>query len=402
MAKDDLIYMDYNSTTPVDPTVLDAMLPYLRSIYGNAASRSHPFGWQAEAAVTKAREQLAQLLEVQAKEVVFASGATEAVNLAIKGIYRAYATKGNHIITVKTEHKAVLDVCEQLEKEGAKVTYMDVNPDGSIDYNVLEQLITNSTILVAAMWANNETGTIHDMATIGNICSRKGVLLMSDATQAVGKIPVLPREAGVHILALSAHKVYGPKGVGALYVSATDPRIKLPAQLHGGGHERGMRSGTLNVPGIVGLGAAAELAGLYMEAEATSLASLRDRLEAGLLAIEESYLNSSAEHKLSHVTNISFKYIESEALIATFNQTVAVSTGSACTSASLEPSHVLLAQGLPSHMAHSAIRFSLGRLTTEAEIDRTIQLITKGVQALRANSPVWQMYKDGVDVDELL
>jgi len=303
---------------------------------------------------------------------------------------------------VKTEHKAVLDVCEQLEKEGAKVTYMDVNADGSIDYNVLEQLITNSTILVAAMWANNETGTIHDMATIGNICSRKGVLLMSDATQAVGKIPVLPREAGVHILALSAHKVYGPKGVGALYVSATDPRIKLPAQLHGGGHERGMRSGTLNVPGIVGLGAAAELAGLYMEAEATSLASLRDRLEAGLLAIEESYLNSSAEHKLSHVTNISFKYIESEALIATFNQTVAVSTGSACTSASLEPSHVLLAQGLPSHMAHSAIRFSLGRLTTEAKIDRTIQLITKGVQALRANSPVWQMYKDGVDVDELL
>ena len=402
MAKDDLIYMDYNSTTPVDPTVLDAMLPYLRSIYGNAASRSHPFGWQAEVAVTKAREQLAQLLEVQAKEIVFTSGATEAVNLAIKGIYRAYATKGNHIITVKTEHKAVLDVCEQLEKEGAKVTYMDVNADGSIDYNVLEQLITNSTILVAAMWANNETGTIHDMATIGNICSRKGVLLMSDATQAVGKIPVLPREAGVHILALSAHKVYGPKGVGALYVSATDPRIKLPAQLHGGGHERGMRSGTLNVPGIVGLGAAAELAGLYMEAEATSLASLRDRLEAGLLAIEESYLNSSAEHKLSHVTNISFKYIESEALIATFNQTVAVSTGSACTSASLEPSHVLLAQGLPSHMAHSAIRFSLGRLTTEAEIDRTIQLITKGVQALRANSPVWQMYKDGVDVDELL
>jgi len=402
MARQDLIYLDYNSTTPVDPTVLDAMLPYLQSVYGNASSRSHPFGWQAEAAVTKAREQVAELLGVQPKEIIFTSGATEAINLAIKGIYQAYRSKGNHIVTLQAEHSAVLDVCDQLEKEGAAITYLPVEADGTLDLNLLEVAITEETILVAAMWANNETGTIQDMAAIGQLCEQKGTMLLSDATQAVGKIPTLPKQAGVHLAAMSAHKFYGPKGVGALYVSASNPKVKVAPQLHGGGHERGLRSGTLNVPGIVGIGAAAELASLYMDAEAKHLRQLRDQLQAGLLAIEESYLNSTAPNCLGHICNVSFKYVESEALIGTFNQSIAVSTGSACTSASLEPSHVLLAQGLSEHMAHSAIRFSLGRLTTAAEIARTIELVTTGVRRLRAESPVWQMYKDGVDVDELL
>ena len=360
--KDKLIYLDNNSTTPCDPRVVDAMLPFFYENPGNAASRNHPFGWKAEEAVDYAREQIANLIEVDSKEVIFTSGATESDNLALKGVFEMYARKGNHIITVKTEHKAVLDACQKIEKMGGEVTYLDVQRDGLIDLGQLEAAIKDTTILVAVMWANNETGVIQPMKEIGDICAKHGVLLFSDATQAVGKIPVHPKEVGVHLMAFTAHKMYGPKGVGALFVNRKQPRVKVTAQMDGGGHERGMRSGTLNVPGIVGFGKAAEIAKKEMAQDAERLSKLRDRLEKALMEkLEEVYFNGHPVHRMPHVTNLSFKHVEGEGLMMTFNQNIAVSSGSACTSASLEPSYVLVALGLGDDLAHSSIRFSLGR-----------------------------------------
>jgi cysteine desulfurase len=393
------IYLDNNSTTPCDPRVVEAMLPYFYEKPGNAASRSHPFGWIAEEAVDYAREQVAQLIHADPKEIIFTSGATESDNLAIKGVYEMYKRKGNHIITVKTEHKAVLDTCDHLEKLGAEVTYLDVQYDGRVDLQALEAAIKPSTILVSVMWANNETGVIQPMKEIGEICARHGVLLFSDATQAVGKIPVNPREIGVHLIAFTSHKMYGPKGVGALYVSRKNPRVKVTAQMDGGGHERGMRSGTLNVPGIVGFGKAAELARLEMDQDAQRLSKLRDKLERELTLMEETTVNGNVDHRMPHVTNISFKHVEGEGLMMTFNQNIAVSSGSACTSASLEPSYVLVSMGLGDDLAHSSIRFSLGRFTTEEEIDQAIELVRNGVNHMRDLSPIWEMYKEGIDLN---
>lgn len=397
------IYLDNNSTTPCDPRVVEAMLPFFNENFGNAASRSHPFGWVAEEGVDYARDQVAKLLQVDAKEIIFTSGATESDNLALKGVFEMYSRKGNHIITLETEHKAVLDSCKKIEKMGGEVTYLPVERDGLVDLEKLEAAITDKTILISIMWANNETGVIQPMAEIGKLCEKHGVLFMSDATQAVGKIPTYPKEVGVHLMAFTGHKMYGPKGVGGLFVNRKNPRVKVTAQLDGGGHERGMRSGTLNVPGIVGLGTAAELARLEMEEEAKRLAALRDRLEQGLVSrLEESYINGSTEHRMPHVTNISFKHVEGEGLMMTFNQDIAVSSGSACTSASLEPSYVLMALGLGDDLAHSSLRLSLGRFSTEEEVDYAIDAIAKGVNHMRDLSPIWEMYKDGVDLDKVV
>ncbi len=394
------IYFDNNATTPCDPRVVEAMLPYFNSHFGNAASRSHPFGWVAEEGVDYARDQVAKLINVDAKEIIFTSGATEADNLALKGVFEMYSRKGNHIITLETEHKAVLDSCKKIEKMGGEVTYLPVQRDGIVDLERLEAAITDKTILVSVMWANNETGVIQPMKAIGDICAKHGVLLMSDATQAVGKIPVDPKATGVHLMAFTGHKMYGPKGVGALFVNRKNPRVKVTAQQDGGGHERGMRSGTLNVPGIVGFGTAAELARLEMDQDAARLSKLRDKLEKGLSAnLEEVYINGNTEHRMPHVTNISFKHVEGEGLMMTFNQNIAVSSGSACTSASLEPSYVLMALGLGDDLAHSSIRFSLGRFTKEEEIDIAIDMLTKGVTHMRDLSPIWEMYKEGVDLE---
>ncbi len=393
-----MIYLDNNATTPTDPRVVEAMLPFFYENPGNAASRNHPYGWVAEEAVDYAREQIANLIEVDSKEIIFTSGATESDNLGLKGVFEMYRRKGNHIITVKTEHKAILDTCDHLEKLGAEVTYLDVDSQGLIDLAELEAAIKPSTILVSVMWANNETGTIQDMKAIGDICAKHGVLFMSDATQAVGKIPVHPKEVGVHIMAFTSHKMYGPKGVGALYVSRKNPRVKLTAQMDGGGHERGMRSGTLNVPGIVGFGKAAEIAKKEMPQEMERLSKLRDKLETELLKLEEVYLNGAKHSRMPHVTNLSFKHVEGEGLMMTFNQNIAVSSGSACTSASLEPSYVLVALGLGDDLAHSSIRFSLGRFTTEEDVDYAIQAVTKGVNHMRDLSPIWEMYKEGIDL----
>ncbi|MBK8245257.1 MAG: IscS subfamily cysteine desulfurase [Saprospiraceae bacterium] len=397
------VYLDNNATTPCDPRVVEAMLPYFFEHPGNAASRSHPFGWEAESAVDIARQQIAKLIGADDKEIIFTSGATEADNLALKGVYEMYSRKGNHIITVTTEHKAVLDTCKVLEKKGAEVTYLEVGADGMIDLKALEAAIKPTTILISVMWANNETGVIQPMKEIGNICAKHGILFMSDATQAVGKIPVNPRETGVHLMAFSAHKMYGPKGVGALYVSRKDPRVKVTAQMDGGGHERGMRSGTLNVPGIVGFGKAAEIAQAEMEQEAVRLSNLRDRLENGLKSsMEEVYINGNIDHRMPHVTNMSFKHVEGEGLMMTFNQNIALSSGSACTSASLEPSYVLVALGLGDDLAHSSLRFSLGRFTTEEEVDFAIEAIRNGVNHMRDLSPIWEMYKDGIDLSTVV
>jgi cysteine desulfurase len=395
------IYLDNNSTTPTDPRVVDAMVPYFHNIFGNAASRSHPFGWEAEEAVDYAREQVANLLEVDSKEIIFTSGATEGDNLGIKGVFEMYRRKGNHIITLTTEHKAVLDTCQKIEKEGGEVTYLEVDREGLVDLKKLEAAIKPNTILVSIMWANNETGVIQPMKEIGEICKKHGVLFFSDATQAVGKIPTHPKELGVHLMAFTAHKMYGPKGVGALFVNRKGPRVKVTAQLDGGGHERGMRSGTLNVPGIVGFGKAAEIAKKEMAQDAERLSKLRDRLEEGFKKLEEVYVNGSIENRMPHVTNISFKHVEGEGLMMTFNQNIAVSSGSACTSASLEPSYVLIALGLGDDLAHSSIRFSLGRFTKEEEIDYTLEKISAGVQHMRDLSPIWEMYKEGVDIDAI-
>ena len=397
-----LIYLDNNATTPTDPRVVDAMLPFFYEKPGNAASRNHPFGWVAEEAVDYARDQVASLINVDSKEIIFTSGATESDNLALKGVFEMYKKKGNHIITLKTEHKAVLDSCDKIEKMGGEVTYLDVDDEGLVNLEALEAAIKSNTILVSIMWANNETGVIQPMKEIGAICEKHGVLFMSDATQAVGKIPVDPKEVGVHLMAFTSHKMYGPKGVGALFVNRKKPRVKVTAQLDGGGHERGMRSGTLNVPAIVGFGKAAELAQKEMEEEAKRLSALRDKLENGLNDIlEEVYVNGSVEHRMPHVTNISFKHVEGEGLMMTFNQNIAVSSGSACTSASLEPSYVLIALGLGDDLAHSSIRFSLGRFTTEEDVDYAIDAVSKGVNHMRDLSPIWEMYKEGIDLNSV-
>lgn len=401
MEKRRLIYLDNNATTPCDPRVVDIMVPYFYEKHGNAASRSHQFGWEAEDAVDYAREQIAKLLKAEDKEIIFTSGATESNNLALKGVFEMYAKKGNHIITLETEHKAILDTCKHLEKAGAEVTYLSVEENGMLDMSKLEAAIKPSTILVSIMWANNETGTIQPMREIAQICEKHGVLFHSDATQAVGKIPTYPREIGVHLMSFTAHKMYGPKGVGALYVSRKNPRVKVTAQMDGGGHERGMRSGTLNVPGIVGFGAAAEIAMNEMAQDTERLSRMRDRLERELTKLEETKVNGNPESRMPHVTNISFKHVEGEGLMMTFNQNVAVSSGSACTSASLEPSYVLVAMGLGDDLAHSSIRFSLGRFTEESDIDFAIKSVSEGVNHMRDLSPIWEMYKDGVDLTKI-
>jgi cysteine desulfurase len=395
------IYLDHNATTPCDPRVVDAMLPYFTNNFGNAASRNHPFGWQAEEAVDYAREQVAKLVSADPKEIIFTSGATEADNLAIKGVFEMYASKGNHIITCNIEHKAVLDTCKHIEKEGGEVTYLKVKDNGLVDLAEMEAAIKPTTILIAIMYANNEIGTVMPMKEISAIARKHGVLVFSDATQAVGKIPVDVNKDGIDLMAFTAHKMYGPKGVGALYVRRKNPRVKVTAQIDGGGHERGMRSGTLNVPGIVGFGKACEICRLEMSEESSRLSKMRDRLENALLQIEESYLNGDKEHRLPHVSNISFKYVEGEGLMMGFNKSIAVSSGSACTSASLEPSYVLKALGLGDDLAHSSLRFGLGRFTTDEQIDYTIKQVTDTVNKLREMSPLWEMYKEGIDMNSI-
>ena len=395
------IYLDNNATTPMDPRVLEAMTPFFLEHFGNAASRNHPFGWEAEEAVDYAREQVAKLIGADPKEIIFTSGATEGDNLGIKGIYEMYASKGNHIITATTEHKAVLDTCKHIEKSGGEVTYLQVKPDGLIDLGELEAAIRPTTILIAIMYANNEIGTIQPIRAISAIAKKHGVLLFSDAVQAVGKIPVDVNKDGIDLMAFTAHKMYGPKGVGALYVRRKNPRVKVTAQMDGGGHERGMRSGTLNVPGIVGFGKACEICMQDMEEDTKRISKLRDKLETELMKLEEAYINGSTEHRLPHVTNISFKHVEGEGLLMGFNKNIALSSGSACTSASLEPSYVLKALGLGDDLAHSSLRFGLGRFTNEEQIDYTIKAISDTVLKLRDMSPLWEMYKEGIDLSKI-
>jgi len=376
------------------------MLPYFTEKFGNAASRNHAFGWVAEEGVDYAREQVAKLIGCTEKEIIFTSGATEADNLAIKGVFEMYKDKGNHIITAVTEHKAVLDTCKHLEKNGARVTYLGVKEDGLIDLAELEAAMTPETILVSIMYGNNEIGVIQPVKEIAAIAHQHGALFMTDATQAVGKIPVDVNADGIDLMAFSAHKMYGPKGVGVLYVRRKNPRVKVTAQMDGGGHERGMRSGTLNVPGIVGLGKACELCRLEMESESVRLSALRDKLETTLNKMEESYVNGNTQHRLPHVANISFKYVEGEGLMMAMSD-LAVSSGSACTSASLEPSYVLKSLGLSDDLAHSSIRYGLGRFTTEAEIDQAIEVTQKAVNHLRELSPLWEMFKEGIDLSKI-
>ena len=395
------IYLDNNATTPMDPRVLEAMTPYFLQHFGNAASRNHPFGWEAEEAVDYAREQVAKLIGADPKEIIFTSGATEGDNLGIKGVYEMYASKGNHIITATTEHKAVLDTCKHIEKSGGEVTYLQVQPDGLIDLKALEAAIKPTTILIAIMYANNEIGVVMPIKEISAIARKHGVLLFTDGTQAVGKIPVDVNKDGIDLMAFTAHKMYGPKGVGALYVRRKNPRVKVTAQMDGGGHERGMRSGTLNVPGIVGFGKACEICMLDMEEDSKRISKMRDHLQTELLKLEEAYVNGSSEHRLPHVANISFKHVEGEGLLMGFNKNIALSSGSACTSASLEPSYVLKALGLGDDLAHSSLRFGLSRFTTEEEIDYTIKAISETVLKLREMSPLWEMYKEGIDLSTI-
>ncbi len=391
------IYLDNNATTQLDHRVFEVMTPFFLENYGNAASKSHAFGWKAEEAVDYAREQIATLIGANEKEIIFTSGATESNNLAIKGVYEMYAAKGNHFITVSTEHKAVLDACKHLEKLGAEITYLQVGGDGLIKVEQIEEAIKSNTVLVSVMYGNNELGVIQPIREIGKLCNSKGVLFHTDATQTVGKIHVDVLADNIDLMSFTAHKMYGPKGVGALYVRRKNPRVKVTAQMDGGGHERGMRSGTLNVTGIVGFGKACELARLEMESEAKRLSQLRDKLENALLKLEESYVNGSSEHRLPHTTNISFKYVEGEGLMMGIKD-IAVSSGSACTSASLEPSYVLKNLGLDDELAHSSLRFGLGRFTTEEEIDYTIDCVTEAVNKLRDMSPLWEMFKEGIDL----
>jgi cysteine desulfurase len=392
------IYMDNHATTPMDPRVFEAMRPYFVDLFGNAASRNHSFGWEAEEATEKARKQIADLIGATPKEIVFTSGATESNNLALKGIAEIYAERGNHIITQATEHKAVLDPCKRLERQGVRVTYVPVKQNGLIDLDQLRDAITDKTILISIMYANNEIGVVQPIQDIGKIAKEKGVLFHSDAAQAVGKIPVTVMSDGIDVLSLSAHKLYGPKGCGALYVRRRNPRVQITAQIDGGGHERGMRSGTLNVPGIVGLGAACEIAKREMAEESTRLSFLRDKLKNKLITeLDEVYINGSMEHRLPHNLNISFAYVEGESLLMGIND-VAVSSGSACTSATLEPSYVLKALGAGDDLAHSSIRFGIGRFNTEEEIDYVGNKVVEVAKKLRELSPLYEMAQERVDL----
>jgi cysteine desulfurase len=395
------IYMDNHATTRVDPRVLEAMLPYFGEIYGNAASRNHEFGWVAEQAVDNAREQIAKLIGATAKEIVLTSGATESNNLAIKGVAEMYREKGNHIITEVTEHKCVLDTCKRLEKHGYRVTYLPVQKDGLIDLNQLKDSMTDQTILVSIMAANNEIGILQPIREIGKLCHEKGVLFHTDAVQAAGKVPFNVIDDNVDLASVTGHKIYGPKGAGALYVRRRNPRVQLVAQMDGGGHERGMRSGTLNVPGIVGLGKACELARLEMGEESKRLFALRESLREQIMSkLDECYINGSMEHRLPGSLNISFAYVEGESLLMGIND-IAVSSGSACTSATLEPSYVLKALGAGDDLAHSSIRFGLGRFNTQAEVDYVAAKIVDVVRRLRELSPLYEMHKEGVDLSKV-
>jgi cysteine desulfurase len=395
------IYLDNHATTQMDPRVLDAMLPYFTKYFGNAASRNHEFGWPAEQAVDKARKQIADLVGASAREIIYTSGATESDNLAIKGVAEMYAEKGNHIITAATEHKAVLDTCKKLEKQGFRVTYLPVKGDGLIDLDMLRESIGDKTILVTIMYANNEIGVIQPIPEIGKICREKGVLFHTDGVQAIGKVPVDVNKDNIDLMSITAHKLYGPKGVGALYVRRRSPRVQLTAQMDGGGHERGMRSGTLNVPGIVGLGEACAICQREMPEETKRLRFLRDKLRSKLESeLDEVYLNGSWEHRLPHSLNLSFAYVEGESLLMGIND-VAVSSGSACTSATLEPSYVLKALGLGDDIAHSSIRFGIGRFNTEEEIDYVADKLVTVVRKLRELSPLYEMAKEGIDLSKV-
>ena len=395
------IYMDNHATTPMDPRVLQAMMPYFTNMFGNAASRNHSFGWEAEAGVEAAREQIAKLVGATAKEIIFTSGATESDNLAIKGVAEMYREKGNHIITAVTEHKAVLDTCKRLEKSGFRVTYLPVQADGLVSLDELKAAITDKTILVSVMAANNEIGVVQPIAEIGKLCRERGVFFHSDAVQAVGKIPINVNTMNIDLMSITAHKLYGPKGVGALYVRRKNPRVQLQAIIDGGGHERGMRSGTLNVPGIVGFGKACELAMQEMPEESKRLAAMRDRLKDRLESeLDELHVNGTMEHHLPGNLNMSFVYVEGESLLMGIND-IAVSSGSACTSATLEPSYVLKALGLGDDVAHSSIRFGLGRFNTEAEVDYVAERMIDTVKKLRELSPLYEMVKEGIDLSKI-
>ena len=395
------IYLDNHATTPVDPRVLDAMLPYFKELFGNAASRNHSFGWEAEEAVEKARKQVANLIGATAKEIVFTSGATESNNLALKGVAQMYAEKGNHIITAASEHKAILDTCKHLEKEGCRVTYLPLKQDGLIDLDMLKEAFTDKTILVSIMYANNEIGVVQPIREIGKMCKERGVLFHTDMVQAAGKIPVNVIADNIDLASISGHKLYGPKGVGALYVRRKSPRVQLTAQMDGGGHERGMRSGTLNVPSIVGLGAACEIAQKEMTEESARLQALRDRLKDRIMSeLDEVFINGSWEQRLPHNLNISFAYVEGESMLMGIND-IAVSSGSACTSATLEPSYVLKALGLGDDLAHSSIRFGIGRFNTQEEVDYTAARIIDVVKKLRELSPLYEMAKEGIDLTKV-
>jgi cysteine desulfurase len=395
------IYLDNHATTPLDPRVLEAMMPYLTNIFGNAASRNHSFGWEAEEAVEKGRKQVASLIGANAKEIVFTSGATESNNLALKGVAQMYAERGNHIITAASEHKAILDTCKHLEKDGCRVTYLPLKADGLVDLDMLKESFTDKTILVSIMYANNEIGVVQPIREIGAMCKERGILFHTDAVQAAGKIPVNVIADNIDLASISAHKLYGPKGVGALYVRRRNPRVQVTAQMDGGGHERGMRSGTLNVPGIVGLGAACEIAQCEMPEETVKLRALRDRLKDKLMSeLDECYINGSWEHRLPHNLNISFAYVEGESLLMGIND-IAVSSGSACTSATLEPSYVLKALGMGDDLAHSSIRFGIGRFNTQEEIDYTASRLIEVVNKLRELSPLYEMAKEGIDLSKV-
>jgi cysteine desulfurase len=393
------IYMDYSATTPVDPRVVDIMIPYLREQFGNPASRSHAYGWSAEEAVENARSEVAKLVNADPREIVWTSGATESNNLAIKGAAHFYKQKGKHLITVKTEHKAVLDTCRELEREGYDVTYLDVLPNGLIDFNVLQSAVRPDTILISVMFVNNEIGVIQDIPRIGEFCREKGIVFHVDAAQATGKVAIDLQAMKVDLMSFSAHKTYGPKGIGALFVRRK-PRIRIEAQMHGGGHERGMRSGTLATHQIVGMGECFRIAREEMAAENERIRMLRDRLWNGLNQIEEVYLNGDWDHRVPHNLNISFNYVEGESMIMALKD-IAVSSGSACTSASLEPSYVLRSLGRNDELAHSSIRFTIGRFTTAEDVDFTIELVKGKIAKLRELSPLWEMYKDGVDLNTI-
>ncbi|TMH75538.1 MAG: IscS subfamily cysteine desulfurase [Betaproteobacteria bacterium] len=391
------IYLDYSATTPVDPRVVDAMLPYLREQFGNPASRSHSFGWEAERAVERAREHVAELAGADPREIIWTSGATEAINLALKGVAQFYRDKGRHLVTVRTEHKATLDTTRELERLGFEVTYLDVQPDGLLDLAQFEAALRPDTIVASVMLVNNEIGVIQDIEAIGEMCRGRGILLHVDAAQASGKVPIDLEKLKVDLMSFSAHKTYGPKGIGALYVRRK-PRVRLEAQIHGGGHERGLRSGTLPTHQIVGMGEAFRIAKEEMSSDNERIRSLRDRLLAGLLDMQEVYVNGDMHRRVPHNLNVSFNFVEGESLIMAIKE-VAVSSGSACTSASLEPSYVLRALGRSDELAHSSIRFTVGRFTTRDEIDYAIDLLQRKVARLREMSPLWEMHNDGIDLN---